>query len=401
MILQAAPSTGYATFPPNNYGGVEGFIYETSKRISQFNEIGVLYGDPELRKAGIAELEGIKVFSTPITRFSESIPLPAIGIPVSLANNLFAASRLFSAAKQLDVDLLHLHESHTQFLIAKYQKTPKVFTFHGSHTCIPYGRQTLHAKILAWKFDGYAAKYCDHLTAISTLSKRNIVAYTGFPEEDVSVVHYGVDANKFKRSKEDETLVKQLNLEGRHVLICVTRLAHDKGLDLTLNALSELAKKFPDITCLFCGISLSDLQRNSYGKRMLYLISKNNLWKNVSFLGKISRQELPNYLLLADVFVHPARVEAFGLAVAEAMACELPPVCLKNSGGPDDMVDTGRNGFLCRSEDPHDIAEKIKFLLENPKTLRSFGGRARKTIVNNFSWEACVHKLRHIYGSIS
>ncbi len=399
MLLQVAPSTGYAKFPPVNYGGVEDFIYQNSRLLAASKDMLVLYGENGLKKAETIEREGFQIFRTPLVRFSESGPLPTINIPISLANNLFAASRLFSAAKKLDFDLLHLHESHTQFLLAKYSKAPKVFTFHGSHTCIPYERQTLHAKILAWKFDGYAAKHCDHLTAISNISKKNILAYTGFSEDDVSVVHYGVDANKFKRSKKDGTLAKQLNLEGRPVLICVTRLAHDKGLDLTLNALSELAKKFPGVTCLFCGISLSDLQKNSYGKRLIYTISKNNLWKNVSFLGKISRQELPNYLSLADVFVHPARVEAFGLAVGEAMACELPPICLENSGGPDDMITSGNNGFLV-PENHYELSKGIAHLLENSGEARRIGRRARATILKNFTWGECAEKLDRIYARL-
>ncbi len=68
----------------------------------------------------------------------------------------------------------------------------------------------------------------------------------------------------------------------------------------------------------------------------------------VSFLGTVERIE--EVMRGCDVFVLPSDYEGFGLVVAEAMACGLPAVATR-SGGPENIIRDGLDGFLVPTGD--------------------------------------------------
>jgi len=400
MILHITPSTGCARFPPENYGGVEDHIYEVSRRLCKKEAVAVLDGSCENAAPSREAVEGFSVYRIP-TRFLPTIfRRSTFNFPIDQTSYAAISARLLSASEKIGARIVHLHESHTQFLNAIADKRPKVFTFHGSHTCVPYHKQTFHAKLLAWKFDGFSAKRCDHLIAISRISARNIRAYLGCPPDKISIIPHGINTENFRIMGADKEISKELNCQDRPVLISIARIAQDKGLDLSLEAAALLKGRFPDILLIFCGISNKELAFHPYGMHILSLVKKYGLQKNVAFIGRVSRKDLPRYISISDVFLHPARVEAFGLVVGEAMACGKPAVCLEGSGGPDDMIVDGANGFLCKKENPQDIAEKVQFLLDSPRTRDSFGKKARQTIIKEFSWETCVEKIQGVYDAL-
>src|SRR5919201_1744879 len=67
----------------------------------------------------------------------------------------------------------------------------------------------------------------------------------------------------------------------------------------------------------------------------------------------------------ADVFVHPARWEGFGLAVLEAMLCGLPVVATRVSSIPEIVVD-GETGVLVPPDDDAALAAALRRVLERP-----------------------------------
>jgi glycosyltransferase involved in cell wall biosynthesis len=83
----------------------------------------------------------------------------------------------------------------------------------------------------------------------------------------------------------------------------------------------------------------------------------------VHLLGNVNN--VPFYLQQADVFIHPAIYEPFGLVLLEAMAAGLPVISLDGGGNRDILVD-GKNGFLIPSNNPQLFVEKILHLSLHP-----------------------------------
>ena len=76
--------------------------------------------------------------------------------------------------------------------------------------------------------------------------------------------------------------------------------------------------------------------------RIEKLIDTHGVKDDIILTGFINEEELPDYFLMADLFVLPSKKEGFGIVFIEALACGLPVVC----GNGDGSVDAIRNGEL-------------------------------------------------------
>lgn len=73
------------------------------------------------------------------------------------------------------------------------------------------------------------------------------------------------------------------------------------------------------------------------------------------------------YYRAADLFVHPARAEVFGLVVAEAMACGTP-VLASDAGGIPEVIEDGLSGVLFRAGAADELAVRMEGLLSDDET---------------------------------
>ena len=78
------------------------------------------------------------------------------------------------------------------------------------------------------------------------------------------------------------------------------------------------------------------------------------------FLGYVPYAELPALYAAADLFVHPAREERWGVSVAEALACGLPVVTSTRVGAGYDLLAPGANGWLYPAGDATELAGRIR-----------------------------------------
>lgn len=80
------------------------------------------------------------------------------------------------------------------------------------------------------------------------------------------------------------------------------------------------------------------------------------------------RGSVPNvaaYLHRANIYVHPAIYEPFGLVILEAMAAGLPIIC-RNGRGNLDIHKEGETGYMIQDDNPDAFVDRIKFLMQNP-----------------------------------
>lgn len=86
----------------------------------------------------------------------------------------------------------------------------------------------------------------------------------------------------------------------------------------------------------------------------------------VRFPGYIPYPELPALYAAADLFVHPAREERWGVSVQEALACGLPVIASSRVGAAFDLVETGGNGFTYAAGDDAGLAARLGDALALP-----------------------------------
>ena len=101
------------------------------------------------------------------------------------------------------------------------------------------------------------------------------------------------------------------------------------------------------------------------------------------------------YLWNADLYIHSAITEGFGLTLIEAMSCGLPVVCTDGKGNRD-LIQEGENGFMVGERDPKLLADKIELLLKNDNLRLEMGEKARK-FAQGFGIEKYVESLLLLY----
>lgn len=87
-----------------------------------------------------------------------------------------------------------------------------------------------------------------------------------------------------------------------------------------------------------------------------------------------------------DVFILPTYYanECFPLVILEAMSFGLP-VITSFEGAIPDIIEDGVNGFLVDPHDPSAMAEKIKYLANNPEVRKKLGKNARSKYLNQYT----------------
>ena len=113
-----------------------------------------------------------------------------------------------------------------------------------------------------------------------------------------------------------------------------------------------------------------------------------------TMLGAKSHDEIIPYYSAADFSILPSLMEATSISGLEAMATSLPLVGTRVGGIPD-LIDEGRNGFLCEPENDEDLAKKITAILG--VDLKAFGAHSREMVERQFAWPQIARETVKAY----
>jgi glycosyltransferase involved in cell wall biosynthesis len=192
------------------------------------------------------------------------------------------------------------------------------------------------------------------------------VERVGLAADKVEVIHYGLDDLPAAwGSNPPDRLVSEAR-----VLLAVCRLEPQKGLDVAVQALPDIRVRHPtaELVVLGEGPQRAELERLAA-----------ELQAPVHLLGRVP--DVAAWLRRADVLVHPARWEGFGLALLEAMLASKPIVATNVSSIPEIVAD-GQTGMLVPPDNPAALAAAVTRLLDDPGT---YGDEGRRRAQSQFS----------------
>jgi glycosyltransferase involved in cell wall biosynthesis len=117
-------------------------------------------------------------------------------------------------------------------------------------------------------------------------------------------------------------------------------------------------------------------------------------------LGRIDNERILSFAYsAADVFVTPARAEAFGQVVFEAMACGTPVVAF-DTGGMPDMVRPGITGVLAPVGNALALGEAIKTLLKDDQLRQRMSAQCRMIAVDEYSLDVQAARYASLYEAL-
>jgi glycosyltransferase involved in cell wall biosynthesis len=170
--------------------------------------------------------------------------------------------------------------------------------------------------------------------------------------------------------------------DGPVRLLAVGRLAREKGLDTLLEAAGGLPV---EVVIAGAGPEEARLKRLA--------------GTNVTFLGNITRDALPDLYANADVLVMPSRSEPWGMALNEAALAGLPLVSTTAAGGALELIENGVNGFLVAPDDPVALRAALVRLVDDERFRRTAGARSRE-LVSQFTPAAWVESVSRVIDSV-
>ncbi len=189
------------------------------------------------------------------------------------------------------------------------------------------------------------------------------------PALNFKVIPNGVDVKKY------QPIDRAWN--PAHLLF-TGRLVYQKGLDLLLDALSDLGDLTWSLTIAGDGPELVPLMQQAQSL---------GLDDRIDFVGWKSRQDLLPYYHEANLFLFPSRHEGMPNSLLEAMSCGLPAIATDIAGNQELVVD-GENGLLLPSEDVDALRDALRALISEECLRAKMGRAARQHILNSYSWQA-------------
>jgi len=363
-------------------GGVEVFSYQLTRRLVEKGyEVEVLTSDFE-SQPGPDEVEGIRVFRYRIPFFAFRTPIiPHIPL------------RLFSH----DSDLIHTISTYPTLtdltlLTGKILNRPLVVTHQldgGAEGWLGRAATSLYHQTIASPLIGSA----DRIVATSHSYAETSPILSPIIER-VEVIPNGVDEKAFNPEVDGEEIINRYSLEDSRNILFVGRLVPYKGVEYLLSAIKILREGHPDIRLLLVGDGelRGELTRQAEAERIL---------GSVDFVGRIPNTELPPFYASSEIVVLPSisRLEAFGIALIEAMACG-KPVVASSIPGVREVVRDGVTGYLTPPRNPEALAEAISKLIQDKDLAQKMGREGRRTVEERYTWEKVADRYDRLYRSL-
>jgi glycosyltransferase involved in cell wall biosynthesis len=214
--------------------------------------------------------------------------------------------------------------------------------------------------------------------------------------KNIVVKPNGVNAELFQPLDKGGEIRKKYGIKAEVVVGYAGSFASNHGMETLAKAIETISKKHEEIHFLLVGKG----DRYPYIKEFVH---QRELEDRVSLAGNIPHRQIPLYLdacdILIAVYTH-ADFDGSPMKVFEYMAME-KPVISTTQGQIPRIIDNGEDGLLIESGDKDSLVEAI-LLLANDKNLRlKMGKKARKKVLENYTWERTVEKMVDAYQQIT
>lgn len=233
-------------------------------------------------------------------------------------------------------------------------------------------------------------KYADALASTSIIMAEQISKLIDCSKNEIYITPFGVDTklfyNKNKKINTDEIIIGSIK-----------SLTPKYGIKYGILSIDYL------INNLMKGVCGERIKYVIYGdgnerNELEVLVKDKKLNNIVTFKGKIPYGQVPDALNEFDIFLGTSVMdsESFGVAIVEAMACEVP-VIVTDVDGFSEVVDKGKCGLIVKREDYKAMAQEMYNLIINPQERSKLGKAERNRVLELYDWAKNLDMMINIY----
>ena len=348
------------------WDGISRFLSEIIPRLNKNYDITVIapdlgtYSDPNITLIKIPLMKFFKVGDFNLPQFKRKIISKAI----------------------VDADIVFSQTlgpiGSTAIRMAKHHKKPLVSFIHSVEwELVPRAMGSLFLKKYGQMIAKRVAKKmyntCD-LLIMPSQSISELFLWNNIRTKS-AIVHLGVDIKKFVpvTIEQKADLREQLGFSNNDIIIGYHgRIGREKDLITLLRAFSRLAQLNTNIKLLIVGNGLESIKKQLSSREGVILVgAKNN--------------PIP-YLQVMDIYCMPSLTETTCLSALEAMSCQLAVVSTQ-VGFIKSYIRNDYNGLFFEKQNHYHLSKNIQRLINDEKLRITLGINARKTIVEQFSWD--------------
>lgn len=287
---------------------------------------------------------------------------------------------IYAMCRTFPVDVFRITEQlHSEWLSLSYSKWAWLNPRHRS--ILKLERETLNPANI-----GY-------VVANSELIKRQVIERFKFPEEQISIVHNGINREVyFPAAKGEKTEIRRkFKLEDRFICMFAASNFKMKGLAEAIKVIASLSEPLRKRIMLM-------VVGSDKPEPFLKVAETCGVGGNIIFTGM--QKNIRNYYIASDLLLYPSHYETFGNICLEACACGIPVLTTKMVGASE-MITDNRNGFVINS--PSDIDKMAEFLaayMELPASEhRKFSHNAVESS-SDYNWNKHADDLEKIFQNI-
>ncbi len=333
-------------------GGVETHVREISERLARKGyDVEVVTTDPSGKLPRKEVIKGVKV-----CRFKSIAPY----------DSYYLAPGIKKYLSNIEKEVVHAHSYHAfpaLFAALAIKQEKFIFTphYHGrGHTFL---RNLLHKP---YKYLGARIfKKAHRVICVSNFEAELLKSDFDLPERKIAIIPNGLNFEEFEKISQEYYQDK--------IILYVGRLEEYKGVQYLIQALSSLKE-----------YKLEVIGRGPYERKLRRIANELKVMNRIRWLRDLSREELLQHYKSASVFVSLSPLEAYGIAVAEALASGTPCVVC-SSGALKEFID----GRMCVG---------VKYPISMEELIAAIQNAKRGTYDGKLpSWGEVVEQVEKLY----
>lgn len=304
--------------------------------------------------------------------------------------NLFVWRKVKKLIREQKIDIVHAHGTRANsnvFWAARSLHIPLIYTIHGWSFHNDQKPFVKKFRILGEKF---LVSRTDVNISVSESNKQTGKKY--IRSFTSTVVNNGIDQEKFNPAGNFADIRKELSIDKNAILLLfIARFtAHKQPLTL-IRAMANVVKRIPSIRLLMVG-------DGDEKKAAVALAKELSIEESIIFLP--FRQDVPDILQAADIFILPSLWEGLPIGLLEAMSMG-KAVIATNVDGTCEIVRHQQNGYLIEPDHlQSELAGAIILLAADPVLREKYGARAIATVKSHFNVTHMTRQIENIYTSL-
>lgn len=242
----------------------------------------------------------------------------------------------------------------------------------------------------------WLARRVRRFIANSATTKANLVSL-GVSPDKIRVIYPPLDLATFAPGR--RSIVTRATFGVDPTAPCfgiIGLLVPWKGHDVFLKAAKRVFERIPGARAFVVGGAPP--HGRSYEMALRDLAHELGIADRVIFTG--FRADIPDMLTVLDIVAHTSvRPEPFGRVIAEAMAMKRPVIASK-AGGPTEIIEDGKTGFLVEPGDDKALADRLIVLLNDPTLAQHIGRAGYEVATQRFSADTHAQLVQRVYEDV-